>query len=64
MSVILLRRFTFLFIALFAIRTTPATALQQLARELHPFLTTGTSVWVLGAMLAAVIISHPGMRRR
>jgi len=64
MSATFLRRSIFLLVALFAIRSTPATALQELAREIHPLLTTGTSVWVLAAMLAAVVISHPGMRRR
>ena len=59
-----LRRSVFLLVALFAIRTTPVAALEALAEELHPFLTTGTSVWVLAAVLAALIVGHPGLRQR
>ena len=64
MAVTFLRRSIFLLVALFAIQSTPVAALQELAREIHPLLTTGTSVWVLSALLAAILVSHPGLRRR
>ena len=59
----LLRWSAFLLVALFAVRTTPVSALESLAEELHPLLTTGTSIWVLAAILAALIVGHPGLRR-
>lgn len=59
-----LRRSVFLLVALFAVRTTPVTALESLAQELHPWLTTGTSVWVLAALLAVLLVGHPGLHRR
>jgi len=59
-----LSRTVFLIAALFAVRSTPVQALAALAEEIHPLLTTGTSVWVLAAILAVLIISHPALRQR
>lgn len=62
MPIAFLRRSVFLLVALFAVRTTPVAALEALAEELHPWLTTGTSVWVLAALLATLIVGHPSLR--
>ena len=59
-----LRRSVFLLVALFAIRATPVSALESLTERLHPLLTTGTSVWVLAALLAALLVGHPELRKR
>ena len=59
-----LRRSVFVLVALFAVRTTPVAALDALAEKLEPLLTNGTSVWVLAAILAALLIGHPGLRQR
>lgn len=64
MAVSFLRRSIFLLVALFAVKSTPVSALQEFAREIHPLFTTGTSVWVLSALLAAILVSHPGLRQR
>lgn len=63
MTATVLSRSVFLFVALFAVRSTPVAGLQALAEELHSLLTTGTSVWVLAAILAALIIGHPALRQ-
>ena len=59
-----LSRSVFVLIALFAVRTTPVAALDALAEELYPLLTTGISVWVLAAILAALLLGHPGLPER
>ncbi|WP_043839935.1 hypothetical protein [Muricoccus aerilatus] len=63
MPITFLRRSVFLLVALFAVRTTPVSALESLAEELQPLLTTGTSAWVLAALFAALLVSHPGLQR-
>ena len=64
MTITFLSRSVFVLVALFAAQTTPVTALDALAEKLEPFLTNGTSVWVLAAILAALLIGHPGLRQR
>lgn len=63
MAISFLHRSIFLLVALFAVQSTPAEALRGFAREIYPLLNTGPAVWVLAALLAAILISHPGLRQ-